>query len=89
MNKTQLIDAIAEQAGLSKVDAKKALDAFVAIVSGSLKNNDNVSLVGFGSFSVVGRQGRNGVNPRTGQKIQIPARRAVKFSPGIELSKRL
>ncbi|MDR2129671.1 MAG: HU family DNA-binding protein [Odoribacteraceae bacterium] len=86
MNKTQLIDAIAEKAGLSKVDAKKALEAFIATVSESLKNNDKVALVGFGSFSVSKRSARSGRNPQTGQKIQIPAKKTVKFKAGTELA---
>ncbi|MDR0766750.1 MAG: HU family DNA-binding protein [Odoribacteraceae bacterium] len=86
MNKTQLIDAIAEKAGLSKVDAKKALEAFVAVVGETLENNEKVVLVGFGSFSISERSERNGRNPQTGQGIRIPARKVVKFKPGVDLS---
>jgi DNA-binding protein HU-beta len=89
MNKTQLIDAIAEKAGLSKADAKKALDAFIATVGESLKNDDKVALVGFGSFSVSTRGARNGRNPQTGKALQIPAKKVVKFRAGAGLSNKV
>lgn len=86
MNKAQLIDAIAEKAGLSKVDSKKALEAFVATVGDSLKKNDKVALVGFGSFAVSERTARSGRNPQTGKTIQIPAKKVVRFKAGAELA---
>ena len=67
MNKAQLIDAIAVKAGLSKADSKKALEAFVETVGQSLKNDEKVALVGFGSFSVSERSARSGRNPQTGK----------------------
>ncbi len=86
MNKAQLIDAIAAKAGLTKADAKKALDATVEATTEALKNGDRVALVGFGSFSVSERSSRTGRNPQTGKEITIPAKKIVKFKPGAELS---
>jgi len=86
MNKTQLIEAMASGAGLSKADAKKALESFVAATGEALKNGDKVSLVGFGSFSVTERSARTGRNPQTGAAIQIAAKKVVKFKAGAELS---
>ena len=85
MNKAELIDAIASEAKLTKVDTKKALDAFMKVTSGALKKGDRVALVGFGSFSVVGRNARTGRNPQTGKEIKIAAKKVVKFAPGAEL----
>jgi DNA-binding protein HU-beta len=86
MNKTDLIDAMAADAGISKAAAKKALDSFVNNVSGSLKKGDRVSLVGFGSFSVSKRSAREGRNPQTGATIKIKAKQVVKFKAGAELN---
>ncbi len=86
MNKAQLIDSIAEQANLSKADAKRALDAFIDTTSGALKQGDRVALVGFGSFSVSERSARTGRNPQTGKEITIAAKNVVKFKAGSELS---
>lgn len=86
MNKAQLIDAIAEKAGLTKADAKKSLDAFVEATSEALKNGDRVALIGFGSFSVSSRSARSGRNPQSGQTITIPEKKVVKFKPGAELA---
>jgi DNA-binding protein HU-beta len=86
MNKAELIDAMASKAGLSKADAKRALDAFIDTTSGSLKSGDRVALVGFGSFSVSKRSARKGRNPRTGKEIDIAAKNVVKFKAGAELS---
>ena len=85
MNKTELIDAIAAEAGLSKVDAKKALEAFLANVEKTLEGG-KVSLVGFGSWSVSEKAAREGRNPQTGKTIQIAAKKVVKFKAGAELS---
>ncbi len=89
MNKAELIDAMAEKAGLSKADAKRALDAFIDTTAGALKGKDRVSLVGFGSFSVSTRAARKGRNPRTGKEITIKAKNVVKFKPGAELSSKV
>ncbi|MBV5313409.1 MAG: HU family DNA-binding protein [Prolixibacteraceae bacterium] len=86
MNKAQLIDAIAEKANLTKVDVKKALDAFSSVTSDALKTGDRVAIMGFGSFSVSYRQPRNGRNPKTGAKISIEGKKFVKFKGGNELS---
>ncbi len=86
MNKAELIDAIATGASLTKVDAKKALDAFVAATTNALKAGDKVTLVGFGTFSVSSRSARKGRNPQTGKEINISAKKVVKFKPGAELS---
>ncbi len=86
MNKAELIDAMAEGAGLSKADAKKALDSFISATTSTLKGGGRVSLVGFGSFSVSERSARTGRNPQTGKEINIPAKNVVKFKAGAELS---
>ena len=86
MNKAQLIDAIAAEAGVTKADAKKSLDAFVKATSGALKAGDRVALVGFGSFSLSARSARTGRNPQTGKPITIKAKKVVKFKPGSDLN---
>ena len=80
MNKAQLIAAVAKQSGLSKKDAKGALEAMVAAIKKNV--NKGVTLVGFGSFKTVRRKARTGRNPRTGEKIKIKAKSVVKFKPG-------
>ncbi len=87
MNKTELIDAMASKAGLTKADAKKALNAFMEVTTETLSKDDKVALVGFGSFSVATRSARTGRNPRTGKEMTIPAKKVVKFKVGAELSK--
>jgi DNA-binding protein HU-beta len=86
MNKAELIDAMAESAGLSKADAKRALDGFVEATTVALKGGDRISLVGFGSFSVSERAARTGRNPQTGKEIQIAAKNVVRFKAGADLS---
>lgn len=86
MNKTELIDAMAADAGITKAAAKKALESFLGNVEGSLKEGGRVSLVGFGSWSVSKREAREGRNPSTGQTIKIAAKNVVKFKAGSELS---
>ena len=86
MNKAELIEAIAADAGLSKADSKKALDAFITATTKSLKKGDRVALVGFGSWSVSKRSARTVRNPQTGKEIKIPAKKVVKFKAGAELS---
>ena len=81
MNKTELIEQIAAGAGLTKVDAKKALDATVAAIIDALKKGDKVQLVGFGTFAVTEKPAREGINPATKQKITIAAKKAVAFKP--------
>ncbi|HFS67341.1 MAG TPA: HU family DNA-binding protein [Flavobacteriia bacterium] len=86
MNKSQLVDAMAQDAGISKAAAKKALESFLSNVEGALKKGDKVSLIGFGTFSVQTRQAREGRNPSTGKTIQIPAKKVVKFKAGSDLA---
>ncbi len=86
MNKAELIDAIASEAGLTKADAKKALDSFINTTTKALKKGDRVALVGFGSFSVAKREARKGRNPQSGKEINIPAKKVVKFKAGAELA---
>ncbi len=86
MNKAELIEAIASDSGLSKADAKRALDAFVSSTTGALKKGERVALVGFGSFSISARAARKGRNPQTGKEIKIAAKNVVKFKAGAELS---
>ena len=86
MNKSELVAAVAAQAGLTKVQAQKAVEATVDAIAGALKNGDKVQLVGFGTFSVVEKAAREGVNPSTGAKIQIPAKKVAKFKAGAGLA---
>lgn len=84
MNKTDLVNAIAAE-GLTKADSKKALDAVLNAISGALKEGDKVALLGFGTFSINERPAREGINPATKEKIQIAAKKVVKFKAGAEL----
>ena len=86
MNKAELINVIAEKANLTKADAKAALDATLAAISDAVANNDKVALIGFGTFAVVEKGARTGINPATQEKIVIPARKVVKFKAGAELA---
>ncbi len=79
MNKTELVNAVAAKAGLTKVDAKKALDATIEAVVEAVKKGDKVALVGFGTFAKTKRAARQGVNPATGAKIKIGAKEVFKF----------
>ncbi|MBR5350501.1 MAG: HU family DNA-binding protein [Prevotella sp.] len=89
MNKTELVEKIAAGAGLTKVDAKKALDATTAAIKEALAAGDKVALIGFGTFSVNERPAREGINPRSKEKIAIPAKKVAKFKAGAELEKAL
>ena len=82
MNKTELIAAVAEQAGISKKDAEKALKAFTDVVTEELKNDGKVQLVGFGTFEVSNRAAREGRNPQSGEVMKIAASKAPKFKAG-------
>ena len=86
MNKTELIDAMAADAGITKAAAKKALESFLGNVESSLKGGNRVSLVGFGSWSVSERCAREGRNPQTGATIKIAAKKVVKFKAGNDLA---
>ncbi len=85
MNKSELIDAVAADSGLSRAEASSAIESFVAVVNKTLKKGDEVALTGFGKFSVIKRSARVGVNPRTGEKVKIKASKAPKFSAGATL----
>ena len=82
MNKTELVAAMADQAGISKKDAEKALAAFTASVTNELKKGGKVQLVGFGTFEVVERKAREGRNPQSGKTMKIAASKAPKFKAG-------
>ncbi|HSZ06057.1 MAG TPA: HU family DNA-binding protein [Solirubrobacteraceae bacterium] len=85
MNKSQLIDEIAKDAGLTKADASRAVDSLLDTVTRTLKKGEEVAITGFGKFSVVKRAARQGVNPRTGERVKIKASKAPKFSAGAAL----
>lgn len=86
MNKTDLINAIAAEAGLTKADAAKALNATTAAIANAVKSGDKVALVGFGTFAPAERPARTGKNPRTGEVLEIPAKKVVKFKAGSDLA---
>jgi DNA-binding protein HU-beta len=85
VNKTQLVEYVSKDAGLSKADARRAVDSVMGAVQAALKKGEDVSLTGFGRFSVVKRAARKGVNPRTGEPLRIRAGKAAKFTPGAGL----
>lgn len=89
MNKAELIEQISKDAGLSKVQANSALDAFTGAVMSTLKKGDKVTLVGFGTFSVAQRAARNGRNPQTGETIKIKASKSPKFKAGKEFADKI
>lgn len=82
MNKTELIEIISQEAGISKSEATKSLDAYVGAITKVLRDGDQVAIPGFGTFCVSNRAARTGRNPRTGDPIEIPASRVPKFKPG-------
>ncbi len=86
MNKSELVEAMADSAGISKASAAKALDGMMEAVTKALKNENKVTLIGFGTFSAVQRAARKAKNPRTGELLNIPAKKAVKFKPGGKLA---
>jgi len=86
MNKTELIDSMAEKAGITKASAKVALETFLGDIEKTLQDGGRISLVGFGSWSVSERAARDGRNPQTGKTIKIAAKNVVKFKAGSELS---
>ena len=89
MNKSQLIDAMALEAKLTKGDAKKALDAFVKVTSDTLKVGEKIALIGFGSFGIAERAERMGRNPNSGKTMKIAAKKVIKFKAGRELTDQL
>lgn len=89
MTKAELAAKVSSAAGITKSQAEKAVDGFVSAVSGALVSGDKITLVGFGTFSVGERAKREGRNPRTGEKIMIPASKNVKFKAGKTLSEKI
>jgi len=85
MNKTELISVIAGKTGLSKVNSKKALNAFFSTVSDELQKGGKITLVGHGTYRIIEKSARTGINPRTKAPIKIPAKKTVKFRPGANL----
>jgi len=86
MNKSELVDAIASDSGLTKADAQRAVNSFVTVVGTALKAEERVALIGFGSFSITKRAERQGRNPQTGKAITIKAKNVIKFKAGSDLS---
>ncbi|MGL4521764.1 MAG: HU family DNA-binding protein [Bacilli bacterium] len=82
MNKTELINAVAEETGLTKKDATKAVETVLSSIVDALKNGDKVSIIGFGNFEVRERAARTGKNPKTGEPIEIAAKKVPAFKPG-------
>jgi DNA-binding protein HU-beta len=87
VTKSEFVDQVATRSGLSKGDAGGAVDAFIDVVQETLQRGGEVSFTGFGKFSVADRGARQGVNPQTGERIQIPASRVPRFSAGSALKK--
>ena len=85
MNKTELIDAIAKDSGLSRTDSARAIDSLINTIQKTLKKGDDVAITGFGKFSVVKRGARTGRNPATGATLKIKASKAPKFTAGATL----
>jgi DNA-binding protein HU-beta len=85
MNKSQLIEAVASDSGLTKTDSARAIESLLDTVARTLRKGDEVNITGFGKFSVVKRAARQGVNPRTGERLKIKASKAPKFSAGASL----
>lgn len=86
MNKTELIKAMAEKTGMTKIDTKKALNSFMEVLHDEMKKGEKLALVGFGTFSVSERKAHKGKNPRTGKVIKIAAKKSVKFKAGAGLA---
>ena len=87
MNKADLVNSLAEKTGLTKTKSNEVIDTLVSTITEALKGGDKVTLVGFGTFATTQRDARKGRNPKTGETLQIPAKRVAKFKPGSELSK--
>ena len=89
MNKNDLINSIAQSAQISRVTAEMGLNGLLSALEAAMKEGQRVTLVGFGSFSVVDRAPRTGRNPKTGETVPIPSRRVVRFRPGKELADKI
>lgn len=86
MNKAELISAMAAECGMTKTECGKALNAFLSVATETFKKGEKLTLVGFGTFLITNKAARVGVNPTTKQRIQIPAKKMVRFKPGTELA---
>ena len=89
MNKSDLVESIANGASISKVAAERGLNNMLKTISTAMEEGERVTLVGFGSFSIVDRAPRLGRNPKTGELVRIPSRKAIKFNPGKQLIQRI
>ena len=89
MNKAELVEKIANQIGLTRKTSREAVDAIISAIIDSLAEGERVTLVGFGTFQVMERKARRGVNPQTGESIQIPAKNVPKFRPGKSLREKV
>ena len=89
MNKATLIDLVGEKTGLARRVAAMAVETFIDSIKQSLKKGDEVHIVGFGTFKILSRRPRRGRNPRTGETISVPAKKAVKFAPGKDFKERI
>jgi DNA-binding protein HU-beta len=89
MNKSDLVESIARSANISKVAAERGLNGMLQTMAGAMEAGERVTLVGFGSFSVIDRAPRLGRNPKTGEEVPIPPRKAVRFRPGKELVQKI
>jgi DNA-binding protein HU-beta len=87
MNKADLINSISEKTGLTKSKSNEVIDAFLESITDSLSDGDKVTLVGFGTFTTSQRDARKGRNPKTGESIDIPAKKVARFKPGSDLTK--
>ena len=87
MNKADLVNSISEQTGLTKTKSNQVLDAITSVIAETLSKGEKVTLVGFGTFTTTDRNARKGRNPKTGEVIEIPAKRVAKFKAGSELTK--
>lgn len=85
MNKSELVEAVASKTGMTQEESRAAVNAFIDAAMGALTNGEEVTLVGFGSFKIGERKARQGINPQTREKIDIPARRTVRFKAGSKL----
>jgi DNA-binding protein HU-beta len=87
MNKSNLVNSLAEKTGLTKTKSNEVIDTLVSVISGALSNGEKVTLVGFGTFTTSKRDARKGRNPKTGETVDIPSKRVAKFKAGSELTK--
>ena len=89
MNKAELVEEVTNQTGLTKRASREAVDAITSVITDALARGEKVTLVGFGTFQVGTRKARTGRNPRTGEKIQISAKKVPRFRPGKDLRKKV